>query len=196
MIRILGQWTHIIKSNFSQTVNKSTNHPRMSMGYLEPLVNSFHAMFTWSRDHGRLFVSEQNDHKISKYLSRDWREESGRSITIYPSFPMSPYNERKYYQTSKDHRNRNFPVTKRSTPLLLQNLSAFSPYPSWHVIHPLSGCGLNLPVDSTCILQGSRKELGRWFFVGSCSLMKVCVLIFNLMHKLNDSAINEWRGSF
>ena len=103
----------------------------MSMGYLEPLVNSFHAMFKWSRDHGRLFVSEQNDHKISKYLSRDWREESKRSITIYPSFPMSPYNERKYYQTSKDHRNRNFPVTKRSTPLLLQNLSAFSPYPSW-----------------------------------------------------------------
>ena len=37
-MKSMGQWTHMIKSNFSQTVNKSTNNLRMSIGYLEPLV--------------------------------------------------------------------------------------------------------------------------------------------------------------
>ena len=161
MMRSIGQWTHMIKSNFSQIVNKSSNHLRMSMGYLEPLVNSFHTMFTWSRDHGRLFASEQNDHKISKYLSRDWREESRRSITIYPPFPMSPYNERKYYETSKDHRNRNFPVTKRSTPLLCKMFLPSHPTPAEKLLLWRHLPTVWMRLESSCWLHKHFTELAK-----------------------------------
>ena len=94
------------------------------------LGNCFHAMFTSSHDlcHNRMITKYQNT------LVEIGREEWRRSITIYPSLPMSLYNEGKYYETSKDHRDRNFPVTKRSTPLLCKIFPPSHPtpaHPSW-----------------------------------------------------------------